>query len=389
MLAIQPPFIFNYFSKNSSNYNFLLSSSRKPKIITSTPKVHKSFYLSWEDALWHLLSVYKIKQGSTILVPEFFCGNVIENMEKHGLKIEYYPVDRLLTTNIQQFKKILKKTKPNILIVFHPVGIDNKLIELASQWINLLPEKSLLIEDCVHKIIRKSEIKFLNDRHFLIDSLRKVVPIQGSRVFSSVKIPPISTFQNLQTFPYRFAVLYFWICMELNLLLAYYSNNLGLAKYFNLKAEKLMLQGYSIIGIAKFPSSGNIFMNLLTDRINIDEIEKKKQNQADKYLNILNKLINSKYFWIPEIKKSNLKKLRGFPLIIDKKIANKFLEFLRTNGLILRFELNDSKWSEDQKIIYLPMGLHINDKDVEYVTKLIHKFEQNFLNFGKNVVNMR
>lgn len=375
MLAIHPPFIFKYFSKNSSsteakNSIFVDTLANSP----TSPKVIKTFYLSWEDALWHLLSVYKIKKGSKVLVPDFFCGDVLNNMQKHGLKIEYYPVDHLLKTDILKFKKILLKTKPSILIMFHAVGIDNQLMESAKLWIKLLPEKSFLIEDCVHKILRDSQVRFLNDRHFLIDSLRKVVPIQGSTVFSSVKIPSITTVQKLNTFPYRLAVLYYWICMEFNLLLAYYSNNSRLSKHFNLRAEKIMLRGYSIIGRAKSSSSGNIFMDFISNRINIDEIEKIKQKQGEKYLNNLKDLIKSKYFWIPEINKSNFKKLRGFPLIIDKKIANKFLEFLRENGLILRFELDDSKWSKKQKIIYLPMGLHISDNDVEFVINLIKKW---------------
>lgn len=152
MLAIQPPFITDYFERGQT--------SELPQ------HLHRSFYLSWEDALWHLLRVYKMKSGSTALIPEFYCGNVIEHMQEHGLIVETYPVNEKLQTPVKDFVTALKQGSPDIVIIFHAVGITNPLTLQAQEWLTTMGKDAILIEDCVHNIIDPQKARFLTSDIF-------------------------------------------------------------------------------------------------------------------------------------------------------------------------------------------------------------------------------
>lgn len=355
MFAIQPPLISNYF----------LSKQK----VTKQKTFFKSFFLSWEDALWHILKIHKLKSGSVVLVPEFYCGNVEEHMRDHGLKIINYPVDKYLVTDIKRFKKILSNTKPDIVVIFHAVGIQNALIKNYRQWISMLPTKTILIEDCVHKVIDPKEIKFLTKHHYFIDSLRKVVPIQGSFVYSAGEIPKIGFWQKFVTFPYRLVVFTFWLFMQINLFLAHYSKNKTLEKVFNNLAEVSMLIGYKIIGSNRLASPGVSLMQNYFEKINTPLIKKMKFIQVQIYKSKLKRVLDSGKFWLPSISQNDYPNLRGLPLIMDLSVSDKFINYMRKNGVLVRYELNDSKWSDRQKIVYLPMGLHINNSSINFIVK--------------------
>ncbi len=361
MLTIQPPFIRDYFTLKNN----------------ATHKTFSRFYLSWEDALWHLLTIYNVAPGSTILVPEFYCGNVEDHMSEHDLIIATYPVDKYLYTDTQSFIKKLKQEKPAIVVVFHPVGIYNSLMDDSAKWREYLGHDTILIEDCVHKIVEHTKISFLSDRHFLIDSLRKVVPIQGSRMYSRVELPRIPTWQSPLTLPYRLLVIAYWAIMQIYLLLAYYSKSELQGQKYNLRAERAMIVGYKVIGSRKMASPGIWIMERLSQRISATRIEASKKSQAKMYLEGVRALVKSELFWTAKIKLADYSQLRGFPLIIDLSVADEFLKHLRDRGVLVRFELDDSAWSKKQKIVYLPMGIHLNKKDINKVLKTVISYHKN------------
>ena len=356
MLTIQPPFISEYFSATA---------------VSMPTKYFRSSFLSWEDALWHLLTIYQIEHGATILLPEFYCGNVVEHMEQHHLKVRYYPVDQYLQTNQEIFVETIQKIKPAIVIIFHAVGINSLLMERVTDWIKYLDTETILLEDCVHKILTAKQISFCSDRHFLIDSLRKVVPIQGSNLYSAHPFPSIMAWQSWLTLPYRAQVFCYWMVMQMWLLLAYGTSTPQVAKWANCRAEVAMLYGYDAIGKMEFASPGIKIMNYLYARINIDKIEESKFAQAKIYNQELKPLLKGADYWLPTMEQKDYKSLRGFPLVMSLKVADRFLARLRAAGILVRFELNDSAWSQKQKIIYLPMGVHVSSQEIEGIVQTI------------------
>ena len=216
---------------------------------------------------------------------------------------------------------------------------------------NVSPYLTILIEDCVHRIINPSKIYFLKPNHFVIDSLRKVVPLQGSSLYGrqeDLGFPPPDPTQSIE---YSVKVHFYWLLM----LICWQA---GLSK----AAERLMLKGYDLIGDSNKPARGFGIFNFLSDRINFGLVEKNKKAQAEFYESHLKQL--------PVMYKLKDKAmLRGWPVLLNNK-SRKILTRLRNSGMILRFELNDSVWSRKNKIIYLPMGLHIDEKKQAKICKI-------------------
>ncbi len=354
MPPIQPPFISAFFSWHR---------------VKKSPQAKQSFFLSFEDALWQIIRQQQILPNSVVLIPEFFCFDVVKNIEAHGLKCLTYQVDQYLQVDQNDFFAKLKKARPAIVIVFHAVGISNSLLQNTA-WLKFLPAKSLLIEDCVHRLLDPSKIKILDQRHYLIDSLRKVAPLQGSRVFSQEKIKPTTLADRLATLMYRSRVLFWWLIMQLALLWNYYSKN----PKGNQLATQAMEKGYDIIGDHKRPSPNFWLFNQLSHHLNYEKIKKCKQEQADLYNARLEPILNksTSLFLIP-FTLSDRSQLRGFPLGIKIDEAEKFMNFCQQNQLHLRLELNDSPWSLRQKIVYLPMGPHVKNAEIEKICDLIRR----------------
>jgi hypothetical protein len=313
------------------------------------------FYLSWEDALWDLLLKKNIKKNSNILVPSFYCDDVEGNIKSHGYKVVYYITNSNLTTDKKSFQIAIKKYKPSVVIVFNPAGIKNNLFE-NTKWLSKITNKSVLIEDSVHRIIKPTEIKIIKRNHFVIDSLRKVVPLQGARIFGrsedlNYKEPPI-----YQSAFYALGVNVLWLLMQVFLTLGMYK-----------LAEKMMIIDYKLIGNSKLAARGLILNRFLSERLNISKIERSKVNQTDYYEKELNKILPIRL----KIPLKDKKHLRGFPIILPIAKSQNILDYLRNKGLLLRFELNNSTWAKKQNIIFLPLGIHMTEKQQDQVCDLV------------------
>ncbi len=340
MVSTQPIFSFKYFR------------FRKNKI----PKGLKElFYLSWEDALWDILIKKNVVKGSKILVPDFYCKDVETNIRKHGYEIVYYKIQPNLKVDKKSFVSMVLKSKPSVVVIFHPVGIKSNLLG-DTKWLIKTTGSSILIEDAVHRALDTKDFTIIKSNHFVMDSLRKVVPIQGCRVFGRAADLSFKTPSLLQAFKYSFKV-------NANFLLMNVCWTLG----FNRVAENLMIKGYDLIGDSIMPAKGAMFSKILSDRLNVAKIQEQKEKQANFYMTNLKNITSIKL----HITNNDKKHLRGYPVVLPVNKARKVLNFLRKCGLMIRFELNDSAWTKTRKIFYLPMGLQIDEKTQTRICNLI------------------
>jgi len=351
MLSLQPIHLFRYLGFKRARLD---------------PSIKRLFYLSWEDALWDILKKKNIIMGSHILVPEFFCGDVENNIRSHGYKIAHYPVGKDLTSNSEKFIKKLIKYKPKVVIIFHAIGIKNNLFK-DREWISLLDKNSILIEDCVHRMVNPEKIHLYQENHIIMDSLRKVIPLQGCCVYGSFNFLTFSEPPIPQSWFYSLKVHLLWLLMVTFWNLCQIFANKRLSVKLAELSEKFMINGYDIIGDAKLPAKGLLIFNLLQQYINFNKIYKIKRKQVDLYEKQLQHLLPIKVLY----EESDKKEIRAWPIVLDIKYADRILSYLRKKGLIVRFELNDSIWSQRQKIIYLPLGPHINKQQQLMTIKLV------------------
>ncbi len=339
MISTQPVFNLKYFQ---------LRKNKIPKDIKCL------FYLSWEDALWDILIKKNVKKGSGILIPDFYCGDVEKNINKHGYKTYYYKIDSKLRANKNSFVSSIKKYRPEVIIIFHPVGIKSNLLE-DNDWLIRITNGSILVEDAVHRTLDTKDFKIIKKNHFVMDSLRKVVPVQGSRLYGNTNDLNFEVPGIFQSLGYSLKVNTLWLLMT-------FAWTLNLQKI----AERLMIMGYDIIGDAKLPARGPAIGKFFSERLNISTIQNVKSLQVKFYQD------NLKDVFPMNIRMSDKDKkhLRGYPFLLPLNRAKKILNYLRKHGLMVRFELDDSPWAKKQKIFYLPLGIYISDKQLIKIVKL-------------------
>lgn len=357
-VPVQPVGYYHYFSLNRINI---------------PSNIGHLFYVSWEDALWDLLSHLQYTKPTTALLPEFFCGDVVSSMICHGLKPVYYPVDKNFYTNPQVFAKYLDKHKPSVVVILHSVGITNQLFAQKKVWLPSLSPETLLIEDSVHRIVDPQKIDLISPRHVVIDSLRKVVPVPGSNLYGHKEFINFKSPIWQQAFNYQLKVFWFWLLFQLFLKTGVLWPSISIKNYLYSKAEKTMIIGYDKIGKSYTPASGWSLWGIMSKHLDLAKIYKTKKIQVNIYKQKLKHLLKNSNFFEINIPESDYGFLRGFPLGINVRNSSTILHKIRNNGLLLRFELNDSIWSTKHKVVYLPIGPHLTNKDIYTVCGILAK----------------
>ncbi len=353
---IQPTGLHNYLNLKQE-FNLL-------------PSVSRYFYASWEDGLWDLLLNLKIKPESTALVPEFFCQNVVTNMEAHGLKIIWYPCDRFFRTDPNQLLELITAHSPAVLVILHAVGITNPLWSQTNDWLPSLPKSSLLIEDSVHRVVDPAKITLLHPRHVVMDSLRKVSPLVGSNLYISDQIKIIPTAWQ-QTWQYQLQVYGWYLIFQMFLSLQTINISLRWQNFCNQRAELVMLRSYDVIGDSKLSGAGWPIFDWLSKKIDHTKIAQTKVDQVKYYLEHLASAWRSQSIYQIPIHTSDFGRLRGYPIGIESLNASKVISSLREKGLLLRLELDPSPWSKKQKVIYLPLGPHLSADQISWSCKTL------------------
>ena len=335
--------------------------------------LRRLFYTSWEDALWDIVNAKKIKKGAVILVPEFFCGDVVLNMKNHFLKVEWYPCDTNFQTDPKRFGQYIKKLKPSIIVIFHAVGISNKLFSEREIWINKINADTIIIEDSVNRIVDPKKINLIHPNHVVIDSLRKVSPLQGSDLYGTYNFMSFTQMKNVLTFPYSLSIFTASVVFQCLLQLTVLFKRQPIGTIFNRLAEKVMIAVYRLTGSSLQGAPGFWICNVLSRRLDIKKIEECKKRQVSQYKRGLVTLWKSHAFFKISVPSADEGLLRGFPIGIHILKSNTIKKYLRKNNFLALFELNECPWSNKQKVIYLPLGPHVSDDEIKFVIQLLKK----------------
>jgi hypothetical protein len=361
MPAIQPPFLPCYFSFRT---DYALPEG-----------LAENHYLSWEDALWDIIDIYKIKKGSVVLIPTFWCMDVVKNIGEHGLRCEHYPMDANFQTSEDELIQAIQKYHPAIIIIFHAVGIRNNLMTTNCNWIKKISDHQFVIEDSVHSIIDPREIIIKRDRHFVIDSWRKVIPLQGATIYGK-KIEISKFLHTHKSFSmYSLRIIWLWMRMQWWLVLSslefpnYALRLVNLKTTTAKKAEKDMLDAYDLIGDSATSCATLWPFIFLRKHINTSYIKDIKRRQVIQYENLLEPLWTDKRFIRIQIQNDDFGELRGYPVALALSDAKQMIHALRESGVLVRSELEDSPWTQLRKVIYLPLGPYLGSKDIQEVCK--------------------
>jgi len=351
-----------YYLQSDKIWPFLTRERQKWPSSVST-----EFFISFEDALWSLLPRLGYKKGAIFLVPSLYCPDVIENIENHGYRVKEYPLKKDLNADYDEINKIIQKVKPDIFVDFAPAGVPNWISDAIYRK---LPFHSLVILDRVHSLIAPTVDFFPpTDRFLLLNSFRKVSPFPGSLAVFSRNVRQTG---NVPFSWYNTRGLLYWLIYQVSLRI---SRALHLHKFAATIAEKRLKVHDDLIGDVPITRQLPIFYRWLTEHIAVDRIKESKQIHAmiyhQRFLPYFEK--HNTYIWQIHRTDDYFHELRGYPIIMKEPFADVFIKECRRQGLLVVAQLKDSRWSQDQKLVLLPLGPHLNEKNIRKITYIAEK----------------
>ncbi len=129
--------------------------------------------LNGTNALTHALKLSGASAHTSILIPAYHCGSMVEPVIWLNAEVLFYKLKADLTPDFQDIKN-RAKINTVAMVVPHYFGLPQKLKEI-SLWCN--ENKITLIEDCAHAFWGKSEGRMLGSvGDYAISSCRKFFP---------------------------------------------------------------------------------------------------------------------------------------------------------------------------------------------------------------------
>ena len=251
---------------------------------------------------------------------------------------------------------------PSVLILFHACGIRNTCV--TKNFIQ--KQRCLIIEDAVHRLVNPSDVVLYSDRHFLIDSLRKVSPLPGSFIYgttASLSYPPapIKLWNG-----YFLKSLYWFVVFRILLFISAITNNAHLASFAH---TKLLKRHDDIIGDSLIPQRSFSWIGNIGLWFNFPKIASQKSRQVALYQKLTNNFYANRsiYFKIT-IPQTDYGSLHVFPLGLTRVPAD-FMEKLHNKHFAVWCKYEDSPWARHQHVLFLPLGFHISEKEI---TSLVH-----------------
>lgn len=328
--------------------------------------IKRYYYYSFEDGLWDLLKNKHIPKGATVLIPNFYCMDVVANIRSHGWTVEYYPLDTNFQISSLTFQTYIKKYNPSVVIVFHAVGITSNLI-LNRTWTKILDKKTIIIEDNVHRLVNTETVTVPQHNWFILDSLRKVSPLYGSYLYG--KNSDMSFIQTNFKFNvvYVFSSLLLFLFFRITLLLGHSFHSSFLIWF----AHKKILSAHDeIIGDSIIPYRGLPFFSYIHSYFNCNKIAKLKMLQVALYEFLLWRRPLKNFHRI-KIPVTDFPFLHAYPISMNKTISASVHTTLHKRHVSVWEKFPDSPWSKSRSVTLLPLGFHINTYNIRNICSVL------------------
>lgn len=325
-----------------------------------------------EDAIWEFIRLKKIPKGSVFLFPDFYCLDVLQNIQRHGFIYKLWKVDKDFNTDIKKFTEYIAKYKPKIIFIFHSAGITSNVLHDKS-WMSVLPQDCFIIEDSVHRVVDPSQVSLFHKNHIIMDSLRKVLPLPGSFMYGS---PDTISYSQK---PYRLSR----YVLSSTALYAMFSFILQIGCVLNSAfitdfAYKKILQLHDdIIGDSWESYPGLPWIPFIHSFIDFEKIRKLKKRQVLVYKKFMTKLYKNKTnFYEIKIPESEYKNMHVYPvgLYIPEKQTDRLIQYLHNHNISAWIKFPGCEWNKDRSCLFLPLGFHVSDAEIQYAADTLLRF---------------
>ena len=334
------------------------------------PDIEELDYASFEDALWDFLDQKKILNGSTLLIPDFFCMDVLSNIIDHGYQFELYLVDEVFQPRFDILCEKMQANHVSVVFLFHALGIENQVCHNANFW-RLLRKDQWVIEDSVHRLVEPAAVSLKSSKHIVIDSTRKITPFFGATLYGDKNEIGYSCAHNPSTNSYVWRAILFWIQFQWLLVVGKILNQ---PKYL-IRAYDFLNSGDNLIGDSLLPARLPWIFSLLKRHISVKKIKKVRLQQAQVYKNLLHTLYLDYRFVLPTPYLNNtsaFENLAFFPLPFHTDFGFLLREYLLNQGICTFIEFSDSPWAINKNVLCLPLGAHLKNTEIELICEKIN-----------------
>lgn len=369
MIDHYQPFLFPFFSFRATFPN---------------PLVKRYYYWSWEDGLWDVLQAKQVEKGSVLLIPNFYCSDVVENIRTHGYTVVFYRLDKHFQVKQRTLTNSIRRHHPKAVVIFHAAGIRSTVMNRYG-WIRTMTQKTILIEDCVHQLVDPSAVKLASDNHFVLDSLRKVSPFYGSFLYGTKKG---MRFRQAKTtwslYSIRASVLF--LVFRFILMTAHLLEQPAIAVFAH---EKLLKTHDALIGDSQVAHRGIAGISWMTQWLNRSKVERMKREQVKWYEHFVKPLCaRSSPFYQIKMKRSDHGKLHVYPVGVRRKVDPELLTYLKKKKIVVWPKFPDSVWARHQDVLFFPLGFHMDKQKVKTIAHALRSWKTGEWKQAKEAVQM-
>jgi hypothetical protein len=329
--------------------------------------VHHEVFVSFEDALWCFLKAAPIDK-KTFLVPDFFCTDVTSRLIEQGFSVVWYALNEDLSFNQDTFKNFISDDVGGVFI-YYPMGCRDTTPK--PEWFrSILGPNVLIIEDCADCVVLSDQICLIDSKHILIDSLRKILPLQGARLFfdSKINLPNSSSglFYFLKTHLLHISYLILHSITEVT---AY-------RWLLNIKWNIFVWHSNSIGSHFEGVRGSPLFEYFLS-KINLRSLKTKRGTLVKRYYQNLSPTISSSNIKLLPQEPKEEGEIR-FPILCGNKntlsiLADKLEQF----EIYVDLHFDDSPRAQMADYLLLPLTPCMNIEDIDKISSSILKILNN------------
>lgn len=334
--------------------------------------VAQQYYVSAEDALWHLTAEKQIPKGGIFLVPSFYCMDVVENIEAHGYPVRFYEVDDQLQISQAKLLAEVQKHQPVAVILFHAAGISLAACtpHLYKAVQQIRPD-CLFLEDNVHRLTDPSQVRIFGQLHLIMDSLRKDSPLPGAFLYGTTEYLNIPMPTQYTWHWYRWLTLWWFLVFRLVFLSGVLLRSAKLVRFAH---EKVLKLHDDLIGDVDTPPAGFGAFAWIHGFINFGKVYRHKKAQVARYGQLVESLLAQdnlqKLLYQIRIPDQDAGQLHVFPVGLrvgsQTPLVTQLLVELQKRGIVVWAKFPDCPWSARQAVLFLPLGFHVSQQEIDY-----------------------
>jgi hypothetical protein len=322
-------------------------------------------YLSFEDALDALLEA-QVPKGAAVLVPAFYCWSVVEHLESKGCRVISYSVQEDLQTDRAAFQEALDAHQPDMIILFHPLGMRSSLVQDAT-WAARLAPKTIVLEDYAHRLFNERDDHPF-ERWIAINSFRKLSAAEGAWVWGSREV-----LSSLKA-SYRSSLSTYRLSVALRFLAWRFT--LGAASLFESEhlfslSEWLYASHEALIGASSRPQPGSRCQAFWFSRLSVDRLKAHRVQLAQIYTRAFERAGHLGITLAP-IPQTQWGELKFFPLKMSAALAQKLMGRLAKRRCYLDTLYEESPHCSDFVYLMLPLYPSIEESQARHLGNLIH-----------------